>query len=95
GMMYYANNTLFQSDWILAEQSDAIAGAIFGGVILKDGKGTVGGVVMGILIIGLIKNNLYLIGIPSYAQKVVVGVIILISVALASYNQFKEAKENK
>jgi simple sugar transport system permease protein len=76
GMMYYANNTLFQSDWILAEQADATAGAIFGGVILKDGKGSVGGVVLGIFLIGLIRNNLYLIGVPSYAQKLVVGVII-------------------
>lgn len=93
GMMYYANNTLFQSDWILAEQADATAGAIFGGVILKDGKGTVGGVVLGILLIGLIRNNLYLIGVPSYAQKLVVGVIILASVAFASLNQFKEARK--
>ncbi len=93
GMMYYANNTLFQSDWILTEQADATAGAIFGGVIMKDGKGTVGGVVLGILLIGLIRNNLYLIGVPSYAQKLVVGVIILISVAFSSINQFKEARK--
>ena len=93
GMMYYANNTLFQSDWILAEQADATAGAIFGGVILKDGKGSVGGVVLGIFLIGLIRNNLYLIGVPSYAQKLVVGVIILASVALASLNQLKEARK--
>lgn len=93
GMMYYANNTLFQSDWILTEQADATAGAIFGGVIMKDGKGTVGGVVLGILLIGLIRNNLYLIGVPSYAQKLVVGVIILLSVAFSSINQFKEARK--
>lgn len=93
GMMYYANNTLFQSDWILAEQADATAGAIFGGVIMKDGKGTVGGVVLGIFLIGLIRNNLYLIGVPSYAQKLVVGVIILLSVAFSSINQFKETRK--
>ncbi|MDR1621754.1 MAG: ABC transporter permease [Synergistaceae bacterium] len=90
GMMFYANNTLFQSDWILVEQGNATAAAIFGGVIMKNGKGTVGGVVVGILLIGLIQNNLYLIGIPSYAQKVVVGFIILTSVAMASFNQLRE-----
>lgn len=92
GMMYYANNTLFQSDWILVEQSNATAAAIFGGVIMKNGKGTVGGVVMGVMLIGLITNNLYLIGIPSYAQKVVVGLIILISVAMTSLNQLREMR---
>ena len=92
GMMYFANNTLFQSDWILSEQADATAGAIFGGVIMKDGKGTVGGVVLGIFLIGIIRNNLYLIGVPSYVQKLVVGIIILASVAFSSINQFKEAR---
>jgi simple sugar transport system permease protein len=95
GIMYYANNTLFQSDWILIEQGNATAAAIFGGVIMKDGKGTVGGVVVGILLIGLINNNLYLIGIPSYAQKVVVGFIILASVAMASFNQLQNAKKRR
>lgn len=95
GMMYYANNTLFQSDWILTEQGDATAAVIFGGVIMKNGKGTVGGVFVGVLLIGLIKNNLYLIGIPSYAQKVVIGMIILLSVALSSINQFREARKSK
>ena len=95
GMMFYANSLNFQSDPILTEQGNAIAGAIFGGVIMKNGKGTVGGVVVGVLLIGLINNNLYLIGVPSYAQKLVVGVIILVSVALTSINQLREARKNR
>lgn len=93
GMMFYANNALFQSDFILTEQQDAIAAVIFGGVILKDGKGSVGGALVGVLMITLINNCLYLVGVPSYAQQVIIGAIILVSVALSSLKQLRDAKK--
>ena len=80
GMIFYANATFFAGDYIQTELNNILGGVILGGVILQGGKGTVGGVVVGVLLLGLIRNNLYLIGIPAFAQRVTIGILLLVSV---------------
>ena len=92
GMMFFAHATFFMGDYIQMALNNILGAVILGGVILQGGKGTVGGVVVGVLLIGLINNNLHLIGIPSFAQRVTVGAILLISVAFTYVNQLKEKK---
>ena len=81
GMVFYAHATFFAGDYIQMELNNILGGVILGGVILQGGKGTVGGVVVGVLLLGLIRNNLYLVGIPAFAQRVTVGILLLASVA--------------
>jgi ribose transport system permease protein len=61
---------------------DAIAACVIGGASLRGGKGTVGNMVIGVLILGLIGNIMNLLSVPAYPQQVVKGVIIIAAVLL-------------
>ena len=61
-------------------EMDAIAAVVIGGTSMSGGVGTVGGTLIGILIIGVITNGLNLIGINAFWQDVLKGVIIMAAV---------------
>jgi ribose transport system permease protein len=61
---------------------DAIAAVVIGGTSLSGGKGTIFGTLIGVLLMGILRNGLNLLGISSYWQTVAVGVIIIIAISL-------------
>lgn len=61
-------------------EMDAIAAVVIGGTSLRGGEGKVLYTIIGALIIGMLNNFLNLIGVDSYYQIVVKGVVILIAV---------------
>nr|WP_102694384.1 ribose ABC transporter permease [Rummeliibacillus pycnus] len=61
---------------------DAIAAVVLGGTSLTGGRGWIFGTLVGALIIGVLNNGLNLIGVSSFFQQVVKGVVILIAVLL-------------
>lgn len=61
---------------------DAIAAVVLGGTSLTGGKGRIVGTFIGVLIIGVLNNGLNLLGVSSFYQQVVKGVVILIAVLI-------------
>jgi len=61
-------------------EMDAIAAVVLGGTSMGGGVGKIGGTVIGALIIGVLSNGLNLLGINSFWQFIVKGVVILIAV---------------
>lgn len=61
---------------------DAIAAAVIGGVSNLGGRGTVSGVLIGVLIFEVLNNGLVVIGVSAYWQQVVKGIIIVAAVAV-------------
>lgn len=61
---------------------DAIASAVIGGTSLQGGIGTIGGTVVGTLIIAVMNNGLDLLGVSSYWQQILKGVIIVTAVVI-------------
>jgi len=61
---------------------DAIAAVVLGGTSLSGGKGRIFGTLIGALIIGTLNNGLNLLGVSSFYQMVVKGIVILIAVLL-------------
>lgn len=59
---------------------DAIAAGALGGISLSGGRGKIFGTLIGILIIAVLNNGLNIIGVSSYYQQVVKGLVILIAV---------------
>ncbi|HEY3686979.1 MAG TPA: ABC transporter permease [Streptosporangiaceae bacterium] len=57
-----------------------IAAVLVGGVDFNGGKGTLGGVVAGVLIIGLLRNLLMLRDVSTEVQSMVTGLLLIISV---------------
>ena len=71
-------------------ETDAISAVVVGGVSMTGGVGTLGGVILGSLLIGIISNGLNLIRVSSFWQYVVKGIIILIAVYMDIYRKRKE-----
>lgn len=63
---------------------DAIAATVIGGTSLLGGSGRIGGTLIGALIMGVLRNGLNLLGISSFLQQVVIGLVIVGAVLLDS-----------
>lgn len=61
---------------------DAIAAPVLGGISLFGGVGGIGGTLVGAFIIGVLSNGLNLLGVPSYYQQVIKGVVFILAVML-------------
>ena len=61
---------------------DAIAAVVIGGISLSGGIGRMTGALIGALIIGVMNNGLDLMGIESYYQQVLKGMLIVGAVML-------------
>lgn len=59
---------------------DAIAAVALGGTSLNGGRGKIMGTLIGVLIIAVLNNGLNIIGLSSYYQSIVKGIVILIAV---------------
>ena len=71
-----------QSGMGLAYELDAIAAAVIGGTSLMGGVGRITGTLIGACMLGLIKSGFTFLGVNSYAQEVVKGIIIIVAVIL-------------
>lgn len=63
-------------------EMDAIAAVVLGGTSLSGGRGRIFGTLIGALIIGTLNNGLNLLGVSSFYQQIVKGVVILIAVLM-------------
>lgn len=63
----------------------AIAAVVIGGTSLFGGEGGVLGTLVGALLIGVLANGLVIMGVDSYYQPIVIGVIIVFSVYLDQF----------
>lgn len=61
---------------------DSIAGAVIGGVSLMGGRGSLIGVVLGVIILGVINNGMNILAIDPVFQGLVKGWIIISAVAI-------------
>lgn len=65
-----------------AYEMDAIAAVVLGGTSMTGGSGSLTGTLIGILILGVLNNGLNLLGVSSFYQQIVKGVVILIAVLI-------------
>lgn len=61
---------------------DAIAAVVLGGTSLAGGRGWLFGTLVGALLLGFLNNGLNLLGVSSFYQQIVKGIVILIAVLL-------------
>ncbi|MDQ0799014.1 ABC transporter permease [Arthrobacter sp. SLBN-112] len=81
GLILTARGHAARPDVASGLELDVIAAVILGGVSLFGGRGTIFGVVLGSLIIGILNNGLVLMGVSPAVQLTVKGIIIIAAVA--------------
>jgi len=60
----------------------SITAVVLGGTSLFGGRGTILGTLVGVLIVGVFRNGLQLIGVASIYQVLVTGVLVILAVAV-------------
>ena len=55
---------------------------LLGGVAFEGGVGRIGGVVVGLLFIGVLRNGLVIFGVSPYIQTILVGLVLVFAVAM-------------
>ena len=62
--------------------NEAIAGAVMGGTSMAGGVASVGGTIIGVMIIALLQEGILAIGLTKDYQLVVTGLIVIVAVAI-------------
>ncbi len=76
--------TTTRSDMGIGYELDVIAAVVLGGASIFGGSGTIWGTAIGLAMIQLLKNGLALTGVKGDATIVVIGVVLILSVLIAS-----------
>jgi L-arabinose transport system permease protein len=87
GVVLAARITSGQPNTSLGLELQVISACVLGGVSLAGGVATIGGVIVGVMIMGATQNALNLMGVPTFYQFVVNGGILLIAVILDQLRQ--------
>lgn len=61
---------------------DSITAVVLGGTSLFGGRGTIIGTLIGALIVGIFRNGLQLMGIPSMYQVLITGILVILAVTV-------------
>ncbi|MGV8986044.1 MAG: ABC transporter permease [Cypionkella sp.] len=85
GVMLAARLDSVQPSSGVSYELDAIAAVVIGGTSLSGGTGGVGGTLIGVLIIGVLRNGLNLLSVSPFVQAVVIGLVILLAVAAETF----------
>lgn len=65
----------------------AMTAAVLGGISFKGGEGKMWGLVTGVLILGVLGNGMQLVGLNTYAQYIVKGLVLLAAVGFDTYQK--------
>jgi fructose transport system permease protein len=68
---------------------DSITAVVIGGTSLFGGRGSLIGTLIGVLIVGVLRNGLTLIGIDPLWQDLVTGVLVITAVALDQLSRWR------
>ncbi len=71
----------------LGYELDTIAAVVIGGTSLTGGSGGIPGTLIGVLIIGVLRNGLNLLNVSPFVQQVVIGVVIAMAVAAETFRR--------
>jgi ribose transport system permease protein len=82
GVLFTSRFGVGQSTAGLGYELDVVAAAVIGGVSLTGGRGTILGVIIGSLLMGILRNGLVLLNVSAYWQQVAIGLVIILAVIL-------------
>lgn len=75
---------------LIGTELNVIAAVVLGWARITGGEGSVVGTLLGVLLVVIMNNSLILLGVPSYWQRVVVGLLIVAGTGIATYQSQRE-----
>ncbi len=76
---------------VLAEgfEMHVIASVVMGGTSLQGGRSSIFGTILGVYTIGVIENAMVLVGADFHTQRVIIGLLLIFSIAFQGYRERK------
>jgi erythritol transport system permease protein len=74
-------------------EMNAIAATVLGGTSLAGGRGSIGGAVLGAFVIGVLNDGMVMMGISSFWQTVIRGIVIILAVILDQLQNSRPGKK--
>lgn len=71
---------------------NAIAAAVLGGTSMSGGRGRIGGTLIGAFVIGILADGLIMMGVSSFWQTVIKGLVIIAAVVVDQFQQKMQAQ---
>ena len=80
GVVVVSRFTVVDCSMLPGLETDCIIAAVLGGTDINGGRGTVMGMLIGALIVGVLTNIFTMLGITIYDQQVVKGVVLVLAI---------------
>jgi ribose transport system permease protein len=87
GVLQFGRLTVGDPTTAIGLELDVIAAVVIGGASLSGGRGSIAGSLLGAFFMAVLANGCTLASVPSYAQEIVVGVIIVLAVAVDQWRR--------
>lgn len=94
GVLYISQVNAAYPNKLVGDELMIIAAAVIGGVKITGGQGKILGVILGTLVIYLLNSTLIFLGLSSSWNKLFVGALLVVSVAITSYQNRKRNQQN-
>jgi len=82
GIIVAGNLSIADPSLGIGYELDIIAAVVIGGIAMSGGEGHIWGSLIGAAIMGILKNSFILLGISSYWQSIVIGVVIVAAITV-------------
>jgi ribose transport system permease protein len=91
GILVFAHTNSGDPNATVGLELDVIAAVVIGGASLSGGQGTVGGTLLGVLILGVLENGVSFFSVPVEVKYILIGVIVVINTALSRWQRRRAA----
>jgi ribose/xylose/arabinose/galactoside ABC-type transport system permease subunit len=87
GVLLFAHTNGGDPGAAVGLELDVIAAVVIGGAALSGGQGTVGGTLLGVLILGVLENGVVFFDVPPEVKYVLIGAIVVVNTALSGWQR--------
>jgi rhamnose transport system permease protein len=87
GYIFVSRVSTTRSDMGTGLELDVIAAVVLGGTSIFGGTGSIGGTMIGVVLIQLLKNGLSLAGMKGDATIVIIGLVLILAILLNNFIQ--------
>jgi ribose transport system permease protein len=93
GLMQFSRLTQGDPSVAVGLELDIIAAVVIGGASLSGGTGSILGSMIGALMMAVLRNGSNQMGMPTYMQEIIIGIVIVLAVGLDKWRQSRGVRQ--